>query len=72
MTAGSTSPATPPTYSDFAYLAFTVGVAFAAPEAEPTSSRVRRVILGHALLSYAFGTVVLAVAINLVTNIDQG
>jgi uncharacterized membrane protein len=33
---------------------------------------VRKVALGHALLSYAFGTVVLAVAINLVTNIGQG
>ena len=62
----------PPAYSDFAYLAFTVGMAFAAPEAEPTSTRVRKVALGHALLSYAFGTVVLAVAINLVTNLGQG
>jgi len=26
---------------------------------------------GHALLSYAFGTVVLAVAINLVANLGQ-
>jgi uncharacterized membrane protein len=62
----------PPAYSDFAYLAFTVGMAFAAPEAEPTHTLVRRVVLGHALLSYAFGTVVLAVAVNLVTNIGQG
>jgi len=62
----------PPAYSDFAYLAFTVGMAFAAPETEPTNSLVRRVALGHALLSYAFGTVVLAVAVNLVTNIGQG
>lgn len=62
----------PPAYSDFAYLAFSVGMAFAVPEVEPTSTRVRRVALGHALLSYAFGTVVLAVAINLVTNIGQG
>jgi uncharacterized membrane protein len=32
---------------------------------------VRRAALGHALLSYLFGTVVIAVAINLVTNIGQ-
>jgi uncharacterized membrane protein len=62
----------PPAYSDFAYLAFTIGMAFAVPEAEPSHGLVRRVALGHALLSYAFGTVVLAVAINLVTNIGQG
>lgn len=61
----------PPTYSDFAYLAFTVGMSFAVSETEPTTTRMRRVALGHALLSYAFGTGVLAVAINLVTNLGQ-
>jgi uncharacterized membrane protein len=61
----------PPTYSDFAYMAFTVGMSFAVSETEPTDTRTRRVALGHALLSYAFGTGVLAVAINLVTNLGQ-
>lgn len=61
----------PPSYSDFAYMAFTVGMSFAVSETEPTSTRTRRVALGHALLSYAFGTGVLAVAINLVTNLGQ-
>ena len=60
-----------PTYSDFAYLAFTVGMSFAVSETEPTATRIRRVALGHALLSYLFGTGVLAVAINLVTNVGQ-
>jgi uncharacterized membrane protein len=60
-----------PTYADFAYLAFTVGMSFAVSETEPTATRIRRVALGHALLSYAFGTGVLAVAINLVTNLGQ-
>lgn len=60
-----------PTYSDFAYLAFTVGMSFAVSETEPTTRRIRRIALGHALLSYAFGTGVMAVAINLVTNLGQ-
>jgi uncharacterized membrane protein len=60
-----------PTYSDFAYLAFTVGMSFAVSETEPTATRIRRVALGHALLSYTFGTGILAVAINLVTNLGQ-
>src|SRR3954468_585867 len=60
-----------PTYSDFAYLAFTVGISFAVSETEPTSSRIRKVALGHALFSYVFGTGILAVAINLVTNLGQ-
>ena len=63
--------AAPPAYSDFAYLAFTVGMSFAVSETEPTATHIRRVALGHALLSYGFGTGVLAVAINLVTNLGQ-
>jgi uncharacterized membrane protein len=61
----------PPAYSDFAYLAFTVGMSFGVPETEPGSTEIRKVALGHALLSYLFGTVVIAVAVNLVTNIGQ-
>jgi uncharacterized membrane protein len=59
----------PPSYSDFAYLAFTVGMSFAISDTEPTSTAIRRTALGHALLSYAFGTGILAVAVNLVTNL---
>jgi uncharacterized membrane protein len=59
----------PPTYSDFAYLAFTVGMSFAVAETEPTSTHMRKVALGHALLSFTFGTGVLAVAISLITNL---
>jgi uncharacterized membrane protein len=60
-----------PTYSDFAYQAFTVGMSFGVSEITPTQTRTRRVVLGHALLSYMFGTGVVAVAINLVTNLSQ-
>jgi uncharacterized membrane protein len=59
----------PPAYSDFAYLAFTLGMSFAVSDNDVTSSQIRRLALGHALLSYLFGTVVLAVTINLVTNL---
>jgi uncharacterized membrane protein len=61
----------PPAYSDFAYMAFTVGMSFAVSDTEPTATHIRKVALGHALLAYAFGTGVLAVAINLVTNLSQ-
>lgn len=60
-----------PTYSDFAYMAFTVGMSYAVSDTEPSSTRIRRVAFAHALLSYAFGTGVMAVAINLVTNLGQ-
>jgi uncharacterized membrane protein len=61
----------PPTYSDFAYVAFSVGMAFAVPDTQIVDTSIRKVGLGHALLSYLFGTVVIAVAVNLVTNLGQ-
>ncbi|MBQ0906752.1 DUF1345 domain-containing protein [Micromonospora sp. U21] len=60
-----------PAYADFAYVAFTVGMSYAPGENEPNSNRMRRMALGHALLSYTFGTGILAVAVNLVTNLGQ-
>jgi uncharacterized membrane protein len=62
---------TRPTYSDFAYLAFTIGMSYAVSDIEPTSTNIRRKALPHALLSYLFGTILIAVAINLVTNLSQ-
>jgi uncharacterized membrane protein len=59
----------PPSYTDFAYLAFTVGMSFAVSDTEPTNTRMRRLALGHALLSYGFGTGLLAAIINLLTNL---
>jgi uncharacterized membrane protein len=61
----------PPTYSDFAYVAFSVGMSFAVPDTQIVDTSIRKVGLGHALLSYLFGTVVIAVAVNLVTNLGQ-
>jgi uncharacterized membrane protein len=58
-----------PAYSDFAYFAFTIGMSYSAPEIVPTSRDIRRKALLHALLSYFFGTVLIAVAINLVTSL---
>jgi uncharacterized membrane protein len=61
----------PPTYSDFAYLAFTVGMSFAISDTDVGDPDIRKVTLGHALLSFLFGTFVIAVAVNLVTNLGQ-
>ncbi|MDX6688338.1 MAG: hypothetical protein QOF86_4466 [Baekduia sp.] len=63
-------PGEEPAYADFAYLAFTIGMAFAVSDTELASTQLRRIALGHALISYAFGTGILAVAINVVTNLS--
>lgn len=60
-----------PTYSDFAYLAFTIGMSYGVSEVEPNAIGTRRKALMHALLSYFFGTVLIAVSINLVTSLGS-
>ncbi|HEY6788700.1 MAG TPA: DUF1345 domain-containing protein [Trebonia sp.] len=59
----------PPTYLDFAYLSFTIGMTFQVSDTSITTRSVRHIALRHALLSYLFGAVILAVAINLVASL---
>lgn len=56
----------PPTYAEFAYLAFTVGMTYQVSDTVVTSRSIRRTLLRHALLSYVFGVAVLAVTINFI------
>ncbi len=61
-----------PCYSDFAYLGFTVGMAFQVSDTALTTRAMRSTVLRHGLLSYAFGTVIVATTINLVAGIGSG
>ena len=54
----------PPAYVDFAYMAFTIGMTFQVSDTSISAPPVRLIALRHALLSYLFGAVILAVAIN--------
>jgi uncharacterized membrane protein len=60
-----------PTYGDFAYLAFTIGMTFQVSDTDLQKSSIRRTALRHALLSYMFGTGILAATINLVANLTS-
>jgi uncharacterized membrane protein len=60
-----------PRFSDFAYLAFTVGMTFQVSDTELNSSAFRATVLRHALLSYLFGTVIVALTINLVAGLTK-
>lgn len=53
-----------PTYADFAYLAFTIGMTYQVSDTGLLLPRFRRSLLGHALLSYVFGAVIIAATIN--------
>jgi uncharacterized membrane protein len=57
-----------PSYRDFAYVAFTVGMTFQVSDTELTSSRLRGTVLHHAALSYLFGAVIFAMTINVVAG----
>jgi uncharacterized membrane protein len=59
----------PPSYRDFAYLALTLGMTFQVSDTALRSSLLRGTALRHALLSYLFGAIILAVAINLVAGL---
>ena len=59
----------PPTYVDFAYFSFTVGMTFQVADTNITSKAVRRATLHHALLSYLFGAVLLGLVINVVATL---
>jgi uncharacterized membrane protein len=53
-----------PDYADFAYLALTIGMTYQVSDTTLTAKRVRRVALHHALLSYVYGAVIVAIMVN--------
>jgi uncharacterized membrane protein len=58
-----------PDYLDFAYLALTIGMTFQVSDTDLVGKRVRRQALRHALTSYVFGTVIVAVAVSSVASL---
>lgn len=61
----------PPQYTDFAYLATSLGMTYQVSDTNLENHRIRAEALKHSLLSYLFGTVVLAATINLVIGLAQ-
>ncbi len=60
-----------PDYRDFAYLALTIGMTYQVSDTDLTTKAVRRTALKHALLSYVFGTAIIAVTINIVAGLTR-
>ena len=60
----------PPRYVDFAYVAFSLGMTFQISDTNLLTSAFRATALKHALLSYVFGTIVVATTINLAVNLS--
>lgn len=58
-----------PAFRDFLYFSYNLGMTYQVSDTSVSSSWIRAVALRHCLLSYVFGTSILATAINLVVGI---
>lgn len=58
-----------PTYRDFSYFAFNLGMTYQVSDTAVSDPRIRQAVLRHCLMSYFFSTLILACAINLVVNL---
>ena len=61
----------PPRYTDFAYLAFTLGMTFQVSDTNLQTKEMRVTALKHALLAYLFGTVIIATTINALASLSK-
>lgn len=60
-----------PRYLDFAYVAFTIGMTFQVSDTQLQSTPIRSTAMKQALLSYLFGTVIIATTINTLASISK-
>lgn len=58
-----------PSFIDFFYFSFNLGMTYQVSDTGVSTTRLRAVILRHCLLSYVFGTVIIASTINLVAGV---
>ncbi len=58
-----------PSYRDFFYFSYNLGMTYQVSDTDVSSTSIRSVVLRHCLLSYVFGTVILATTINLVAGL---
>jgi uncharacterized membrane protein len=54
---------------DFAYFSFIIGMTFQVSDVQVSSPGMRRVVLIHSLISFAYNTAILALGVNLVSSI---
>jgi uncharacterized membrane protein len=64
----SNGPETP-SYRDFAYVAFTIGMCYQVSDTTVRDRRIRRTVLSHALLSYVFGVAIVGGSVNLIAGL---
>ncbi len=60
-----------PNYLDFAYVSFTLGMTYQVSDTDLKTRTIRATALRQGLLSYLFGAVILASAVNLVAGLAK-
>ena len=58
-----------PSYRDFAYVAFTIGMTYQVSDTTLRDPQIRRTVLAHATLAYVFGVVIVAGTVNLISGL---
>ena len=58
-----------PTYGDFLYFSFTIGMTFQTSDVQIADSDIRRLVLVHGVVAFFYTTGVLALTINLVAGL---
>jgi uncharacterized membrane protein len=67
---GLTFPKTPePDDFDFLYFSFVIGMTFQVSDVQVNDPAIRRTVLVHGLVSFAYNTAILALGINLISNL---
>jgi uncharacterized membrane protein len=59
----------PPDFMDFAYFSLVLGMTSQVSDVQITSRRLRRLAMLHGVVSFAFNTIILALAINMIATI---
>jgi uncharacterized membrane protein len=58
-----------PDYIDFAYVALTIGMTYQVSDTNLQAKLIRRAAVRHALISWMFGVVIIAITINIVASL---
>ena len=60
-----------PDFFDFAYFAFIVGMTFQVADTNINSKRIRRMVLMHAIISFCFNTIIVALSIGIISGLKK-
>jgi uncharacterized membrane protein len=56
-------------YSDFAYFSYTIGMTAQVSDTAVTTRSIRRVVLLHGLISFAYNAIIIALTISIVSGL---